>query len=107
MSDSAWGVLRLWPWDDKWLNDDESLGGEFVSEDLADVVGGSLELTGAHDGERGEDEGCVVLSGRMGDLRDTTLLEQLREREIAYVFTLESGDDWDGQESWWHPGMGK
>jgi hypothetical protein len=38
---------------------------------------------------------------------DTSLLETLRSRNIAYHLMGEAKYEWDGDEIFWHPGMGK
>ena len=120
MADYAWVTLRIWPWQDAWLGEDEEL---FSAFDAADLIDGSKpwpsRLCGAMNGDFDrdiDDTGpgptfeIVTISGEMRggswELREElNVLNVLRSRNIAFHLIGDAKYDWDGDETFWHPGM--
>lgn len=124
MADVAWVSLTIWPWDESWLDADDELREEFDEAGLVDTLHGkmgeaiSYALRPAMNGDIDfREEDCpdgrtvqvAVVSGEMrgGSYQireETSLLECLRERNIAFVLTGDAKYEWDGDECWWYPG---
>jgi hypothetical protein len=113
MADYAWVDLRIWPWENEWLDHDDELRQAF--DDVGLFREGSLDCP--TEGEidfHADDKGPVpfrvaVLNGEMKggsyEIREeSTILECLKERNIAFFLSGDAKYDWDGDETWWHPG---
>lgn len=114
MADVAWVTLRIWPWRDEWLEQDEELAEAFADVDLLDegklvgAMNGNLDVEKDEKGPGPAFE-TVTLSGEMRggsyEIRDeSSILEALRERGIAFHLSGDAKYEWDGDEAWWHPG---
>lgn len=117
MADYAWVSLRIWPWNDEWLAWDTELQQAFADVDLLE---NEFCLKAASQGDidvQVDDKGPVpfkilMLSGEMkgGSYQireESTILECLQERNIAFYLSGDAKYDWDGDETWWYPGRDK
>lgn len=114
MADVGWISLSMRPWDDSWLEEDTELGKTFHELYLTNGSyrgGDGTKLAGAMNGDREDnpEKREIVLSGEMRggswEIKESNLLELLRDRGIAYILHGDAKYEWDGDEEWWHPGM--
>lgn len=118
LADYGWATFKVWPWKDEWLVHDDVLRTAFSSEGLAEFDQGRWHLEPAADGEVQrdiDDRGpgptfeIATLTGNMQgsswQIIDSGILDVLRERRIAYWLIGDAAWDWDGDETFWHPGM--